>query len=130
MIPEIEKALWDGVSTDYPVTLDLMERCQKAGIENCVLSNALPALLESGKYQDWVKEKYRFYSFDLKMLKPNNDIYKEVVSRLNCSFDEVVFIDDKEKNIIAASDLGIYSILFTPETIENKMKEVFKSLDV
>ena len=110
---DIEQALWLGVSNDFDITHRLLVHMKEQGIKNCILSNALPILLESGKYQEFIDTKNRFYSFDLHMLKPSPDIYIKVKDILECDFHNIVFVDDKEENVNAAKELGIYSILFS-----------------
>lgn len=112
---EIANTLWQGVSEDFSLTHKLMKIIKNNNIINCILSNALPILVESGKYQKFVEEKFRFYSFDLHMLKPDSDIYITVKEKLGCSFHEMVFIDDKIENINSAIELGIYSIQYGNE---------------
>lgn len=116
---EIESALWEGVSDDFEITHDLMKIIESKGMENCILSNALPILLDSGKYHELVKQEYRFYSFDLHMLKPENDIYIRIKDKLQCKFHDIAFIDDKLENINAAIELGIYAILYDSNTVHN-----------
>lgn len=111
-INEIEQMLWDGVSNDFEITHQLIAKLKKRGTKNCILSNALPVLLESGKYQEYIDKDHRFYSFDLKLLKPSPEIYIKVRDLLQCDFHEMVFVDDKEENVNAARELGIYSIKF------------------
>ncbi len=94
-------------------------------IENCILSNALPLLSETAPAQ--VKKEYRFASFDLKLLKPNPEIYEEVRRRLGCQFDEMIFIDDKEKNVQSAAKLGIHGIVFDKSTIRTQCEAIVKT---
>lgn len=112
---EIEDVFWQGVSEDFPLTHNLMKLVEKNNITNCILSNALPILLESGEYQKFVGDKFRFYSFDLHMLKPDDSIYVAVKEKLGCSFHEMVFVDDKIENVNSAIELGIYSIQYNNE---------------
>ncbi len=118
-VNDIEHALWMGVSNDFDITHHLLALLTERGIKNCILSNALPILLESGKYQEFIDEKNRFYSFDLHMLKPSADIYIKVKNLLGCDFHNIVFVDDKEENVNAAREMGIYSILYSNNIISD-----------
>jgi putative hydrolase of the HAD superfamily len=124
-IQEIKHRLWQGVGEDFPITEKLMKLLDERGIENCVLSNALPELLLSGNYQKFVEPQHRFYSFEIKSLKPNQDSFTHVRDALGIRFDEMIFVDDKAKNVVAATDLGIYSIQYNPNTIEQEMMKLF-----
>lgn len=47
------------------------------------------------------------------MAKPDASIYRLTLDLLGCAPDEVIFIDDKPRNTLAAEALGIPSIVFT-----------------
>jgi FMN phosphatase YigB (HAD superfamily) len=50
-------------------------------------------------------------------LKPNREIYEKLIEKLKCKPEEILFIDDKEKNVNSAIDLGINGIVYKKETI-------------
>lgn len=52
-------------------------------------------------------------SSDLKMLKPNRDIFEEAARRCGVAPEEILFIDDGEKNVVGAKALGMNSFLYT-----------------
>jgi len=124
---EIKRALYKGVGPFYAETLETMEMLSARGIENCILSNALPMLKETAPQQ--VPEKYRFASFELKLLKPDVEIYKEVRRRLGCNFEEMVFVDDKQRNVQAAASLGIRGIVFNKNSIKSDCESVIKQAE-
>lgn len=122
---EINQAMLEGISEDFPVTRQLMLKMKEHGIENCVLSNALPNLAQAGSFQkqNLVKPEYLFTSFELGLLKPDAAIYEAVRQRLNAKFSEMLFIDDKPENVEGALSCGLEAIVFDKKTIEN---EIFK----
>jgi len=61
-------------------------------------------------FREYFKEI--FISGDLHVEKPNPEIYKIALSKLNASSEECIFIDDKKENCQAAEKLGIKSIVF------------------
>ena len=62
------------------------------------------------------------YSYQEKLIKPNLEIYELIISRFNLNRNETIFFDDKEKNVIAAQDAGIKSIVFKNiEDIKNNI---------
>lgn len=56
--------------------------------------------------------KEHFISGDLKVAKPNLEIYQIALKKLNIKPEECIFIDDQKKNCEAAEKLGIKSIIF------------------
>lgn len=124
-LEEINHAMLQGVSDDFPVTRQVMLRMREHGVQNCILSNALPNLAETGKFQKekLVEPEFRFTSFDLRLLKPDPAIYEAVRQKLNANFSEMLFIDDKIENVEGALSCGLDAIVFTQETIE---AEIYK----
>lgn len=53
-----------------------------------------------------------FTSYELKLVKPDPEIYKIVIRDLNVRPEECLFIDDLARNTRPAAELGIYTIVF------------------
>lgn len=53
-----------------------------------------------------------YLSTEIGLRKPNMDIYHFLLADLNCSPQEVVFIDDKHENVESAKSIGINAIQF------------------
>ncbi len=53
-----------------------------------------------------------FLSCNLGNVKPNKGIFHEVLKILNLEADEVLFIDDREKNVKSAVEIGMKTIQF------------------
>lgn len=51
-----------------------------------------------------------YYSFDMKMRKPDEEIYTTLLNDANIKAEESVFLDDSLPNIIAAEKVGIKAI--------------------
>ena len=52
-------------------------------------------------------------SSDLGLVKPDRKIFEVAIERCEVPAEEILFIDDSEKNIKAASELGINGIVYT-----------------
>ncbi|MCP4458719.1 MAG: HAD family phosphatase [Cytophagales bacterium] len=63
-----------------------------------------------------------YYSHEIGMRKPNNNIYAHVLDDQNLSPYEVLFIDDRKDNIEAAQELGIR--IYWNENVDDWMKAV------
>jgi putative hydrolase of the HAD superfamily len=67
---------------------------------------------------------YAFISSDLHLRKPDPEIYKQALNRMNAKPSECVFIDDDPRRVDAAAELGIASILF------NRNNDSYKGIQV
>lgn len=79
--------------------------------------------LLSNQIEDWLEEiieNHKFNqifdvivtSYKSKVAKPDISIFKEIVEKLNVKSTECVYIDDLDKNIPPAKQLGMKTILF------------------
>lgn len=67
-----------------------------------------------------VKKKYRIFSLidkmvvsgEVKMLKPNPEIYKALLNKFNLKAEESLFIDDNIKNVEGAKNVGMKALRF------------------
>lgn len=63
------------------------------------------------------------YSYQEHLVKPNPEIYNLIINRFNLNKDETIFFDDKEKNVNAANEIGLKSVVFKSiEDIEINLK--------
>jgi epoxide hydrolase-like predicted phosphatase len=83
------------------------------------------------RFED-LKERYDFEkwfdggisSYRVGVRKPNPEVYKIVLREFGLKPNECVFIDDKEKNLIPAKEMGIKTVLFeNAERLKEKLKE-------
>ena len=75
---------------------------------------------------DFEKFDYLFFSYEIKLLKPNKDIYEYVIKECKCSPEEIYFFDDLEVNVNAAKKLGINAFQVTGDNID----ETFNTLNL
>ena len=116
----IDEAMHKGVGEIYTETLAVMAELHLKGIEVCLLSNALPNLFDTAK--GLAADDKIFVSYELGLLKPDAEIYKQVLRLLKAKPKEVVFIDDKLKNVEAAKSIGINGIVFNKDTIAEDVR--------
>lgn len=68
--------------------------------------------LLAGLGVDWrTVFREEFCSYELKMLKPSLEIYREAVRRIGLPPEEILFIDDSKTNVEAARSVGINAVL-------------------
>lgn len=104
-----------------PETKALMDELRVQGYQICLLSN-ITADLKDITFNITDDDK-TFLSFELGLIKPDPRIYETVLQKLNAKSEEVLFIDDLQKNIDAAQALGIHGIVYHRESIAQEVKK-------
>lgn len=127
-LEQINQALHEGVGDFFQPTRELMQKLPEMGITNCILSNALPCIQDTGNAAGLVRPDHVFCSFDARLLKPDPAIYEWVRASLNCQFSEMIFVDDKSENVDAAAQLGIHAILFDEKNVQEQVLAKIKSM--
>ena len=108
----------DNLIESYPLMKDNFEyikRLKERGFKLYLLTNITE---DSYNYiNDLININKIFYggiySYQEHQIKPNYDIYNLLVNKFKLKKEETVFFDDKEKNVIAANNIGIKSFVFT-----------------
>jgi putative hydrolase of the HAD superfamily len=64
-----------------------------------------------------------FYSYEMELWKPEKAIYKTLLNEIGKEPNQVLFVDDNDSNIKAASEIGIQTLhLIPPDDILNHFK--------
>jgi len=108
-----------------PKTEQFMKDLKEAGFTVAVLSNIGQDLVD--QYKDtlpvFALPDVAVYSFQVDTVKPEEKIYRLLLSQLGCEAEEVVFFDDREANVEAARALGIQAFLWNgPEAARKNME--------
>lgn len=111
-LEELKSKIWDGNRWDT----DLLDfaRSLRPQYKTAVLSNAWTGARES--MQEYISGDTFdeiVYSCEEGIQKPNQEIYKRTLNRLDVAADEAIFIDDRLPNIEAAQQLGMQAIHFS-----------------
>ena len=109
---------WDNIDlaiTQFPYTKEWIQNMKKQGLHVYILSN----------YGEWTYRKTKedalnflplvdgdIFSYTIKMIKPEEKIYRTLLDRFQLKPEECVFIDDTAQNIEGAEKLGIHGICF------------------
>ena len=104
--------------------IDWAKSSKDHGYQIAILSN-MPSdeLVYFRKHFDWIDIfDYTFFSCELKMLKPEPQIYRHALEEMGIAANQILFIDDIEENVNAAKELDINSVLY--ETFE-KLVDLF-----
>jgi putative hydrolase of the HAD superfamily len=97
-----------------PAVIALLAALRAGGTRLALLSNAAAdfgGYLRQGLLSEYFEAIY--VSGELKMLKPQPEIYQYVLADLGISAADAVFIDNKPENVRGAQELGITGHVFT-----------------
>lgn len=95
-----------------PVMLEWLSALQGAGIKTAILSNMQADMVGHVRRSfAWVgKVHYAVFSHEVRMAKPEAEIYHLCLRGLGTAPEETLFIDDRQRNVKAAQALGIQTI--------------------
>lgn len=118
--PEYEREIrlvWDNIPESihcYDYSVEWVRKFRKKGYKTYILSNY------SKRGYEVTKQELPFvadmdgvlFSYEVKLVKPEPEIYQTLLEKFQLKPEECVFLDDNEKNIIAAREAGIHAIHF------------------
>lgn len=111
-------AIYNDIFTPVLPVIEVLGRVKAAGYRTLLLSNTDPERFgfvrrrfpEILFFDDYV------LSYELKLLKPEPDIYHAAAAKAGCRPDECVFIDDMEENVEGAVAAGLAGVHYRPDT--------------
>lgn len=118
--PSLESLWLDGLKKSYferKNMFELIRSLRNSGYKAMILSNTEISVMNflidklSQHFDDSI------FSCEIGMVKPDKEIYEYVLSRTSSKPEEVIFIDDKEGNVMSAREIGIEGIHFTSESL-------------
>ena len=112
-------------ATLYDGMYELLVSLKKAGLALGVLSNA--TVFESAVLEQWrIRNLFAAAVFSCYqgVLKPSPVMFDAIISELNISKDEVLYIDDTKANIDSAKNFGMQGVLF--KDVETLRKTIFE----
>ena len=123
---------WQGYAKDVPMrNLEVLKQLRQEGYRVVLLSNTNPYMMrwamtpafdgQGHSLADYFDHCY--LSFQLKMMKPSEEIFRQVLKEEQALPEEVLFVDDGPRNVAAASQLGIKTLC--PENGSDWTAEVF-----
>ena len=92
-------------------------RAAERGYRLAILSNAPVEVAAAIDTLPWLAPfERRFFSCDLRAIKPDPAAYSQVLAGLDAQPEQVVFVDDRPDNVTAAQDLGLRAVLYREPT--------------
>lgn len=118
--PEYEKEIrlvWDNIPESihcYDYSVEWVREFRKKGYGTYILSNYSKRGYEATKQElPFVADMDGvLFSYEVKLVKPEPEIYQTLLKKFQLKPEECVFLDDNEKNVIAAREAGIHAIHF------------------
>ncbi len=101
---------------DYDGVRDLLHRISASGVKVACLSNTNARHWEqmTRTSEAFAAIPHRFASHDLGLVKPARGIYEAFERAMGCTGDDILFLDDLEENIAAASGCGWHAVRIDP----------------
>lgn len=111
-------SIWCDIFSEKPRSVDLLRRLKARKERLCMLSNTNELHFEYVRSKfpfidECFDESNVFLSYKLGSKKPEPEIYQMVIKEIGLDPSELIFIDDREDNVMAARQQGIRSTLFT-----------------
>lgn len=109
-VVDLDQRAWLDVDPDMIALLEELA----AETPLAMLSNAPTELADRVDDAPWAGLfRHRFFSSRLRLTKPDPRIFTQVCERLDTTPSEVLFVDDREVNVAAATELGMRAVRFT-----------------
>lgn len=108
-------------------TAEIVNKLHEKKYVLSLLSNTDPWHFEFCEQTIPLLQKFdrKFLSYDLKMKKPDAEIFLTVVNILGTKPEQCLFIDDSEKNVASAKSLNFQAIIFqNAEQLRCELKEL------
>ena len=120
------------IEKEYLDTLEIDEFFYEAAP---VIKKSYRLALLSNDVSEWseyLREKFKINHFfdvtvisgDVKIKKPDAEIFRHILAKLDQPASECVFVDDRRKNLLSAKSLGMETILFNSRNVEYDGKTV------
>ena len=126
---------WQGYAKEVPQrNLEALIRLRQEGYRVLLLSNTNPFMME------WVESPafdgkghpvsyyfdHCYLSYQMKLMKPSEDIFRAVLRNEKTFASECLFVDDGSRNVATASQLGMFT--FCPENGADWTQEIYQYL--
>ena len=111
-LAEIDIRVWTHIDDDL---VSLARQLQRSGVVTGILSNMQPDLLEVFRRgTDWLDAfDVQVFSCEVGFVKPEPQIYRQLLGQLRAPASIVLFVDDVADNVEAARAAGLQAEIFT-----------------
>ena len=119
---DVDKAMWRILSGIAPYKAELLKTlAQKYDLYLLSNNNSICLPCSAGMFDEVgapLDEVFKkcFYSFEMKALKPSEKFYKAVIEQIGLPGEQMLFIDDSQKNVDGAIAAGLPAVYYQPGT--------------
>ncbi len=115
-----------------PEMLALSRRLRAVGVKTAILSNMEYEMLAELRAKfAWLKEfAVQVYSCELRMAKPEAGIFLHTAAKLKVEPGEILFIDDKQRNIEGARRAGMKAVLFDGPAMQERLEQLLREAGI
>ena len=134
-VSECEYA-WQGYAKELPQrNLDALQRLRQEGYRVALLSNTNPYMMSWAESEQFDGKGHPlsyyfdacYLSYQMRMMKPSEMIFREVLRREKTFASNVLFVDDSARNVMVASQLGMRTLC--PQNGEDWTQKLFNILN-
>ena len=120
-IHDLDMEMWTNVNSHM---IEWAKQLRSSGMKVGLLSNMHPEMVaHCRKHFSWLNTfDFVTFSGEVRLIKPDPAIYEHTLRGLGVMASEALFLDDRELNIRAAQELGMYAVRF--ESIEQLRGEL------
>jgi len=109
ILPQIHKEF--GLDEELLELIAQLKNKYKIGLMSNARAGILRKMLEEHNLYKYFDEVV--ISSEIGFIKPEKEFFEEALKKLNLHKEEIIFVDDRERNILAAESLGIKSFVYT-----------------
>ena len=117
---DVDKAMWRILSGIAPYKAELLKKlASKYDLYLLSNNNSICLPCSAGMFETVgapLEEIFKkcFYSFEMKALKPSEKFYKAVIEEIGLPGEQMLFIDDSQKNVDGAIAAGLPAVYYQP----------------
>ena len=124
---------WQGYAKEVPQrNLAALQQLRQKGYRVVLLSNTNPFMMQWAESTDFDGHGHPlsyyfdacYLSYQLKMMKPSEMIFREVLRQEKSFASNALFVDDGPRNVMVASQLGMRT--FCPENGSDWTQEIYE----
>lgn len=127
------KYAWRGYTKEVPMrNIKILDKLKSLGYRLILISNTNPFMMDWALSKDFSGDgrplsaffDSLYMSYKMKVMKPNEKMFKEIIGKEHINPEETLFVDDGPKNIAIGKALGFRT--FCPKNGEDWTTEILK----